>query len=54
MLTQYEKFKDILWEMFQMDKSDLDFDIYRIMNARRDEIEKFLDKDLLPQVKEEF
>ncbi len=54
MLTQYEKFKDILREMFQMDKSDLDFGIYRIMNARRDEIEKFLDKDLLPQVKEEF
>ena len=24
------------------------------MNAKRDEIEKFLDKELLPQVKEEF
>lgn len=54
MLTQYEKLKAILREMFQMDQADLDFGIYRIMNARRGEIEKFLDLDLLPQVKEEF
>ncbi|EKD28832.1 MAG: hypothetical protein ACD_79C00188G0003 [uncultured bacterium] len=54
MLSQYEKLKDILREMFQMDQADLDFGIYRIMNAKRDEIEAFLDKDLLPQVKEEF
>ena len=51
---QYEKLKDILREMFQMDQADLDFGIYRIMNAKRDDIEKFLDKELLPQVKEEF
>ena len=54
MLTQYEKLKDILREMFQMDQADLDFGIYRIMNAKRGEIEKFLDDDLLPQVKSEF
>lgn len=54
MLTQYEKFKSILREMFQMDQADLDFGIYRIMNAKRDEIEKFLEKDLLPQVSAEF
>ncbi len=54
MLTQYEKLKNILREMFQMDQADLDFGIYRIMNAKREEIEKFLDKELLPQVKEEF
>ena len=46
---QYEKLKDILREMFQMDQADLDFGIYRIMNAKRDEIEKFLDKELLPK-----
>ena len=54
MQTQYDKLKAILREMFQMDQSDLDFGIYRIMNAKRGEIEKFLDTDLLPQVKEEF
>jgi len=37
MLTQYEKLKDILRDMFQMDQADLDFGIYRIMNAKRDE-----------------
>jgi len=54
MLTQYEKLKSILREMFQMDQADLDFGIYRIMNARRAEIEKFLDQELLPQVNAEF
>lgn len=31
-----------LKEMFQMDQADLDFGIYRIMNAKRDEVERFL------------
>lgn len=53
-MTQYEKLKDILREMFQMDRADLDFGIYRIMNAKRREIENFLDKELLPQVASEF
>jgi adenine-specific DNA-methyltransferase len=53
-MTQYDKLKDILREMFQMDQADLDFGIYRIMNAKRDEIERFLDKELLPQVASEF
>ena len=34
------------------DQADLDFGIYRIMNAKRDEIMRFLDRDLLPQVRE--
>ena len=49
-----EKFRDLLKELFQLDQADLDFGIYRIMNARRDEILRFLDKDLLPQVKDAF
>ena len=51
MSSKLEKFKDVLREIFQMDQADLDFGIYRIMNQKRDEIEKFLDQDLLPQVK---
>ena len=31
-----EKFRDLLKELFQLDQADLDFGIYRIMNARRD------------------
>jgi adenine-specific DNA-methyltransferase len=45
--SQYDKLKKILREMFQMDQADLDFGIYRIMNQKREEIERFLDRDLL-------
>jgi adenine-specific DNA-methyltransferase len=47
-------FKKILAEMFQLKQADLDFGIYRIMNQKREEIEQFLDRDLLPQVKTAF
>lgn len=51
-MNSFEKLKKKLAELFQLDQADLDFGIYRIMNARRDEIKKFLEKDLLPQVHE--
>jgi len=54
MKDNYSKLKALLQEMFQMDQADLDFGIYRIMNQKRAEVEEFLDKDLLPQVKEAF
>jgi hypothetical protein len=51
MSTQaYDKFKVLLAELFMFDQADLDFGIYRIMNAKRDEITRFLDNDLLPQI----
>ena len=37
--------------MFQLDRGDLDFGLYRIMNLKAAEIEGFLENDLLPQVK---
>lgn len=40
-----------LREMFQMDQAELDFGIYRIMNAKRDEISQFLEQDLLPTLR---
>ncbi|MFH0957155.1 MAG: site-specific DNA-methyltransferase [Pseudomonadota bacterium] len=49
-----EKLKGKLSELFQLDQADLDFGIYRIMNAKRGEINRFLEKDLLPQVKDAF
>ena len=54
MQKQFDKFMDILKEMFQMDQAELDFGIYRIMNAKRVEIEKYLNEDLKPQVYAEF
>lgn len=50
--TKLQKFRNLLAELFMFDAADLDFGIYRIMNAKRDEISKFLDNDLLPQVRE--
>jgi len=54
MSANVDKLKAIIREMFQLDQAELDFGIYRIMNQKRDEIEKFLDKDLLPQVEAAF
>ncbi len=50
----YEKFQILLRELFQYDCADLDFGIYRIMNYKRKEIEKFIDKDLLKTVNNEL
>ncbi|MEA2328787.1 MAG: adenine-specific DNA-methyltransferase, partial [Thermoanaerobaculia bacterium] len=54
MTQKYEKLKNLLMELFQLDQPDLDFGLYRIMHAKSAEVTQFLDKDLLPQVKEAF
>lgn len=41
-----------LKEIFEIDKSDLDFGIYRILNIRKKEIEKFLAEGLPKRVQE--
>ena len=51
-INYYDKFVAKLQEIFMMDHAELDFGIYRIMNQKRDEIQKFLQVDLLPQVKQ--
>ena len=48
----YEQLKTKLKEIFQMDQTDLDFGIYRIMNTKRNEIIHYLNEQLRPQVKE--
>lgn len=50
-MNYYDKFVAKLQEIFMMDHAELDFGIYRIMNQKRDEIQHFLQVDLLPQVK---
>ena len=52
MPDNYQKLMDVLKELFQLDAADLDFGIYRIMNQKRQEITDFLERDLLPQVRE--
>ncbi len=48
---KFERLKTLLREMFQLDRGDLDFGLYRIMNLKSAEVVKFLDNDLLPQMK---
>ena len=50
MNQHYEAFRKKLQEIFMMDHAELDFGIYRIMNHKRNQINDFLDEQLLPQV----
>ena len=54
MSTQYRKLLSLLKELFQTDQAELDFGMYRVINQRRDEINRFLEEELLPQVKTAF
>ena len=49
-MTNYEKLRATLREVFMLDKAELDFGIYRILNQKR-KTERFLHYDLLPQVR---
>ena len=46
------KLKEKLRELFQLDRGDLDFGLYRVMALKSNEVNKFLGEDLLPQVTE--
>lgn len=48
---KFELLMELLRELFQLDKGDLDFGLYRVMNMKAAEIEAFLTTDLLPQAK---
>lgn len=52
MNEKLQRFTDLMRSMFELDKSDLDFGIYRIMNIRNAEIEKFLTEALPAKVQE--
>ena len=52
--TLKQRLKQTLSDLFQIDSPDLDFGVYRIMNQKRDEITRFMDKDLIEAVDEEF
>ncbi len=48
--SNIDRLRETLDELFMLDRADLDFGLYRIMNVRRDEVRRFLDHDLLPKV----
>ena len=51
-MSAFEDLKLKLREIFQLDRTDLDFGLYRIMNLKSAEVSKFIDNELLPQVQE--
>ncbi|MFZ8826712.1 MAG: site-specific DNA-methyltransferase, partial [Candidatus Caldipriscus sp.] len=51
-MNSLEKFQELLRDIFQFESSDLDFGIYRILNYKRDEVEKFINQKL-PQIIED-
>jgi adenine-specific DNA-methyltransferase len=51
-MSNYENLQKVLREIFEMDKADLDFGIYRIMNQKRDQVNDFIDKKLPKEIKE--
>ncbi|MBN1634546.1 MAG: site-specific DNA-methyltransferase [Ignavibacteria bacterium] len=53
-MTYYEKFQELLKKLFQFDASELDFGIYRILNFKREQIEKFITSDLRKKVDNAF
>ena len=40
------KFQALLCELFQFDSADLDFGIYRIMNHKREVVDRYIDREL--------
>lgn len=52
MSDKLDRFVNLMRGIFELDKSDLDFGIYRIMNIRKAEIEKFLSEGLPAKITE--
>lgn len=51
-MSNYNKLQEVLKEIFEMDKADLDFGIYRIMNQKRDQVMDFIDRKLPKDIKD--
>jgi len=47
----FDDLKAKLEELFMFDRADLDFGMYRILNAKRAEVTRFLSDDLLPSAR---
>lgn len=48
------RLQKLLKELFQFDNADLDFGIYRIMNQKHDEIEEFINKELIDYIEDQL
>jgi adenine-specific DNA-methyltransferase len=53
-MNNLQKFQELLKKIFQFESSDLDFGIYRILNYKRKQIERFINEDLKEKVESAF
>ncbi|MCC3145763.1 site-specific DNA-methyltransferase, partial [Halanaerobium sp. Z-7514] len=53
-MNDRDRLISLLKELFRFDKAELDFGIYRIMNQKKDEIENFINNDLVQTIDEEM
>lgn len=51
---QLDRLKGLLKELFQLDKPELDFGLYKIMHAKSAQITQFLENDLLQEIEAAF
>ncbi|MGO2054131.1 MAG: site-specific DNA-methyltransferase [Halomonas sp.] len=49
-----ERFIKLLHELFQLDKPELDFGLYRIMHAKSDQLSRFIREDLALAIEDAF
>jgi len=50
-MSNYSQLKDVLNDIFELNKADLDFGIYRIINQKRKQVNEFIDKKLPDDIK---
>jgi len=51
-MNNYSQLKGVLNDIFELNKADLDFGIYRIMNQKRKQVNEFIDKQLPEDIKQ--
>ena len=50
-MSNYNQLQDVLNDIFELNKADLDFGIYRIMNQKRKQVNEFIEKQLPEDIK---
>lgn len=53
-MSPLERFQELIRELLQVEYSDLDFGLYRLLRLKRDEVEAFIAKQLPDSVDKEF
>jgi adenine-specific DNA-methyltransferase len=51
-MNNYNQLKEVLNDIFELNKADLDFGIYRIINQKRKQVNEFIEKQLPEDIRE--